>query len=52
MICPKCCRCKKELDDYGAILLSPPDHEDKCDKYHICKVCFMLVWEKLGINKR
>lgn len=37
---PKCDKCKKELDDFGAILLSPPDKENKVVKYHLCKKCF------------
>jgi len=28
------------LDDFGGILLSPPDSENKVIKYHICKTCY------------
>jgi hypothetical protein len=35
-----CVICEKELDKPGAILLSPPDCDDQCTKYHICKECF------------
>ena len=37
MIKPICSLCKKELDDFGAIVLSPPDDNHKVEKYHICK---------------
>ncbi len=40
MIKPKCCICNKELMDYGAILLSPPDKSNKITKKHICKSCY------------
>ena len=43
MIEPACHKCLKELEDYGAIVLSPPERDGRCDKYHICKKC----WEKL-----
>ncbi len=37
---PKCNKCKKELKDFGGILLSPPDKRDRVRKYHICKICY------------
>ncbi len=37
---PLCDVCKKELTDYGAILLSPPDKKSMVKKYHICKSCY------------
>ena len=42
MIKPICSLCGKELDDFGAILLSPPDDNHKVEKYHICKLCYYL----------
>jgi hypothetical protein len=36
---PSCDACKKELDEYGALLFSPPDH-DSVRKYHLCKACY------------
>ncbi|MFC1696903.1 hypothetical protein ACFL1H_01095 [Nanoarchaeota archaeon] len=39
MIKPICDKCKKELDDFGAILLSPPV-ENNVKKFHICKECY------------
>jgi hypothetical protein len=35
MLKPKCKRCKKELKKYGAILLGPPDKDDKAKKIHL-----------------
>ncbi len=37
---PICDKCKKELQEFGAILLSPPDKESKVIKFHICKICY------------
>ena len=41
---PICDKCKKELDDFGAILFSPPEgHNVK--KFHICKTCYNQIKE-------
>ena len=40
---PICDKCKKELKDFGAILLSPPDIENKVRKFHICKECYKKI---------
>lgn len=45
---PICDICAQSLNDYGAILLSPPDKKSKVTKYHLCKECFKSV---LKINK-
>lgn len=37
---PLCEICKKELNDFGAILLSPPDNSNQVEKKHICKECY------------
>lgn len=37
---PHCDKCKEELDEFGGILLSPPDEDNEVKKYHICKECF------------
>lgn len=37
---PKCDKCGKELVEFGAILLSPPDTESKVIKSHLCKLCY------------
>lgn len=42
-ISPTCDRCKKELTEFGAILLSPPDKDNKVIKFHICKACYELL---------
>ena len=42
MIKPICSLCKKELDDFGGIILSPPDDNHKVEKYHICKLCYLF----------
>jgi hypothetical protein len=43
MIKPMCDRCGNELDDFGGILLSPPDAEGKVDKLHLCKDCYSAI---------
>jgi len=40
---PKCNICKEELQDYGAILFSPPDKKSTVKKYHICLKCFKKI---------
>lgn len=42
-ISPKCANCGKELDDFGAILLSPPDNENNVQKLHLCKGCYQKI---------
>ncbi len=37
---PKCDKCKKELKEFGAILLSPPNAKNRVIKFHICKKCY------------
>ncbi len=39
-ISPLCDKCKQELEDYGAILLSPPDDKQMVRKFHLCKKCY------------
>lgn len=40
---PICDKCKKELVDFGAILLSPPDENGKVRKFHLCKSCYQDI---------
>jgi len=44
---PKCDRCKEELEEFGAILLSPPDAESKVKKFHLCKKCYEEVKKEI-----
>lgn len=44
---PVCNKCKKELTDFGAILISPPDSESKVKKFHICKECYIEMEKEL-----
>ncbi len=37
---PTCDKCKQELTDFGAILLSPPNEEQMVRKFHLCKECY------------
>ncbi len=45
---PKCNKCGKELTDFGAILLSPPDKTSMVVKYHLCKDCFQEIEDSLS----
>ena len=40
---PICDKCRQELVDFGAILLSPPDTENNVKKYHLCQDCFTNI---------
>ena len=46
MIKPICDKCKKELEDFGALVFSPPEGQD-VKKYHICKDCFKEIEKDL-----
>jgi hypothetical protein len=47
---PACDKCKKELTEFGAILLSPPDKDNKVVKFHICKDCYIIILQNLEKN--
>lgn len=35
-----CVSCRKELDEPGGVILSPPDEMQRVTKYHACVKCF------------
>jgi hypothetical protein len=37
---PRCGKCKQELQEYGAILLSPPKKDNSVEKFHLCQRCY------------
>lgn len=40
-ISPKCDLCPSDLEDFGGIILSPPDKETQLvRKYHVCLECY------------
>lgn len=43
MIEPKCDNCGDELKEFGGILLSPPDKENKVVKDHLCITCYETI---------
>ena len=43
MIKPIYDKCKKELEDFGGILLSPLNEENKVKKLHLCKQCYQKI---------
>jgi hypothetical protein len=47
---PICDKCKTELMELGAILLSPPDEKSKVDKIHLCVSCYNQILEKIENN--
>ena len=54
MIKVYCMLCKSELKKPGAILLSPPDKEDRVVKRHLCDKCYKewdSLLEKVGFLK-
>ncbi len=46
---PICNKCGQELADFGAILLSPPDKDDKIEKFHVCKGCYKEIINAFSI---
>lgn len=48
MLSPKCDMCNKELIEFGAILLGPPDRDNKVIKEHICKKCYNILCRFIG----
>lgn len=40
---PQCDSCNEDLNEFGAILLSPPDSESKVIKFHICVECYKHI---------
>jgi len=48
---PICNKCGGELDDFGAILLSPPDKNNSVKKFHLCKFCYQEIAAGLASNK-
>jgi hypothetical protein len=45
---PRCDDCGQELQEFGAILLGPPDKNNKVKKLHICQACYQKIVSKLG----
>lgn len=45
---PKCDKCGAELEEFGAILLSPPDRKSDVHKDHLCVKCYEYL--KILIN--
>jgi hypothetical protein len=44
---PKCDKCGLELSEFGGILLSPPNTENKVRKFHLCKSCYQNIAKNL-----
>jgi hypothetical protein len=40
---PTCSKCGRELEEFGAILLGPPDSKGRCKKDHLCRRCHTEV---------
>jgi hypothetical protein len=49
-ITPRCDKCKEELNEFGAILLSPPDTDSQVDKMHLCVNCYEDLMEIVKNN--
>ena len=45
---PKCDKCKKELNEFGGILLSPPK-KNMVKKFHLCQECYAEISQ--GVDK-
>jgi uncharacterized protein with PIN domain len=44
---PICDKCNKELEDFGALLFSPPNEEGNVKKFHVCKECYNKISDSL-----
>lgn len=44
---PACDSCGKELKEFGAILLSPPNKKSEVKKFHLCKLCYEDITKRL-----
>lgn len=47
---PNCDFCKKELKEFGGILLSPPDKKSKVLKLHLCVLCYKQILKNKNIK--
>jgi uncharacterized protein with PIN domain len=47
---PRCDKCKKELQEFGGILLSPPDEKGNVRKFHLCVKCYEEIADTLSKN--
>lgn len=47
---PKCDKCGKELEEFGGILLSPPDAENTVKKFHLCPSCYEAIRKFMSNN--
>ncbi len=43
---PICDKCNEVLNEFGGILLSPPDKDNKVIKFHLCKRCYEKILEE------
>ena len=43
MIRPKCKRCKKELQEPGALIFSPSWDANRVAKNHLCTGCYSIL---------
>jgi hypothetical protein len=39
-----CDKCKKELADFGGILFSPPDENNRVKKFHLCSTWLDIIF--------
>jgi hypothetical protein len=48
---PKCDFCNCELNEFGAILLSPPNKHNLVKKLHLCVSCYKKILKLLKQSK-
>ena len=44
---PKCDKCGKELEEFGGILLSPPNDDNLVKKFHLCQECYNAILKNI-----
>ena len=46
---PKCDKCRKELNEFGGILLSPPK-KNIVKKFHLCIECYKEISSEIDVK--
>ena len=44
---PTCEKCGQELNEFGAILLGPPNENSEVLKLHLCQLCYTDILEDI-----
>lgn len=48
---PICDKCHQKLQEFGALLFSPPDDKSNVKKFHLCKNCYQELNSEIDSDK-